>query len=117
MEAGEGLKVKIVGPKERFISSDDLIAALTERTRLGSVSLVRYDDGSLLDAPRVARASQQQGALLLLDVSQCCGAMPMDVKELGADFLVCAGYKWLLSPFGTGFFLVKSEHLSRARPG
>jgi cysteine desulfurase / selenocysteine lyase len=117
MEEREGLKVKIVGPKERFISSDDLIAALTERTRLVSVSLVRYDDGSLLDAPRVARACHQQGALLLLDVSQCCGAMPMDVKELGADFLVCAGYKWLLSPFGTGFFWVKSEHHSGARPG
>jgi cysteine desulfurase/selenocysteine lyase len=117
MEEREGLKVKIVGPKERFISSDDLIAALTERTRLVSVSLVRYDDGSLLDAPSVARACHQQGALLLLDVSQCCGAMPMDVKELGADFLVCAGYKWLLSPFGTGFFWVKSEHLSGARPG
>jgi len=117
MEEREGLQVKIVGPKERFISSDDLIAAMTPRTRLVSVSLVRYDDGSLLDAPRVARACQQQGALLLLDASQCCGAMPMDVKQLGADFLVCAGYKWLLSPFGTGFFWVKSEHLSGARPG
>jgi len=117
MEEREGLQVKIVGPKERFISSDDLIAAMTPRTRLVSVSLVRYDDGSLLDAPRVARACHQQGALLLLDASQCCGAMPMDVKQLGADFLVCAGYKWLLSPFGTGFFWVKSEHLSGARPG
>ena len=117
MEEREGLKVTIVGPKERFISSHDLIRAMTPRTRIVSVSLVRYDDGSLLDAPRVARACHQQGALLLLDVSQCCGAMPLDVEQLGADFLVCAGYKWLLSPYGTGFFWVKSEHLSSARPG
>ena len=117
MEEREGLKVTIVGPKERFISSHDLIRAMTPRTRIVSVSLVRYDDGSLLDAPRVARACHQQGALLLLDVSQCCGAMPLDVEQLGADFLVCAGYKWLLSPYGTGFFWVKSEHLSGARPG
>jgi len=117
MEEREGLKVKIVRPKERFISVDDLIRAMTPRTRIVSVSLVRYDDGSLLDAPRVARACHQQGALLLLDVSQCCGAMPMDVRQLGADFLVCAGYKWLLSPYGTGFFWVKSEHLPGARPG
>jgi cysteine desulfurase / selenocysteine lyase len=41
----------------------------------------------------------------------------MDVNELGADFLVCAGYKWLLSPWGTGFFWAKSEHLDTARPG
>ena len=117
MEEREGLQLKIVAPRERFISADDLIAAMTPKTRLVSVSMVRYDDGSLLDAPRVAAACRQQGALLLLDVSQCCGALPMDVHELGADFLVCAGYKWLLGPFGTGFFWVKSEHVNLLRPG
>jgi cysteine desulfurase/selenocysteine lyase len=117
MEEREGLKLKTVAPRERFISADDLIAAMTPRTRLVSVSMVRYDDGSLLDAPRVAAACRKQGALLLLDVSQCCGALPMDVNQLGADFLVCAGYKWLLGPFGTGFFWVKSEHLNMVRPG
>jgi cysteine desulfurase/selenocysteine lyase len=117
MEEREGLKLKIVAPRERFISADDLIAAITPRTRVVSVSMVRYDNGSLLDAPRVAAACHKQGALLLLDVSQCCGALPMDVNQLGADFLVCAGYKWLLGPFGTGFFWVKSEHLGIVRPG
>ena len=117
MEEREGLKLKIVAPRERFISADDLIAAMTPKTRLVSVSMVRFDDGSLLDAPRVAAACRKQGALLLLDVSQCCGAVPMDVNQLGADFLVCAGYKWLLGPFGTGFFWVKSEHLNMIRPG
>lgn len=117
MEEREGLKLKIVAPRERFISADDLIAAITPKTRVVSVSMVRYDDGSLLDAPRVAAACHKQGALLLLDVSQCCGALQMDVNQLGADFLVCAGYKWLLSPFGTGFFWVKSQHLNMVRPG
>jgi selenocysteine lyase/cysteine desulfurase len=117
MEEREGVKLKIVSPRDRFITADDLIAALTPKTRLVSVSLVRFDDGSLLDAARVAAACHAQGALLLLDVSQCCGALPMDVHQLGADFLVSAGYKWLLSPFGTGFFWIKSEHLSTVRPG
>ena len=116
MEEREGLKLKIVSPRDRFITADDLIAAITPRTRLVSVSMVRFDDGSLLDAPRVAAACHAQGALLLLDVSQCCGAMPMDVHRLGADFLVCAGYKWLLGPFGTGFFWIKGEHIAAARP-
>ncbi len=116
MEEREGLKLKIVAPRGRFMTADDLIAAMTPKTRLVSVSLVRFDDGSLLDAPRVAAACHAQGALLLLDVSQYCGAMPMDVHQLGADFLVCAGYKWLLGPFGTGFFWIKSEHIATARP-
>jgi cysteine desulfurase/selenocysteine lyase len=117
MEEREGLKLKIVSPRERFITADDLIAAMTPRTRVVSVSMVRYDDGSLLDARRVADACHKQGALLLLDASQCCGAIPMDVHQLGADFIVSAGYKWLLSPFGTGFFWAKSEHLGMVRPG
>ncbi len=117
MEEREGLKLKIVAPRERFLSADDLIAAMTPRTRLVSVSLVRYDDGAMLDAPCIAAACHAQGALLLLDVSQCCGAMPLDVRQLGADFLVCAGYKWLLCPYGTGFFWIKQEHFPSVRPG
>jgi cysteine desulfurase/selenocysteine lyase len=117
MEEREGLKLKIVSPRERFITADDLIAAMTPRTRLVSVSMVRFDDGSLLDAARVAHACHKQGALLLLDASQSCGAMPMDVTQLGADFIVSAGYKWLLGPFGTGFVWAKSEHLGMVRPG
>jgi selenocysteine lyase/cysteine desulfurase len=117
MEERAGVKFTIVAPRDRFITADDLIAAITPRTRVVSVSHVRYDDGSLLDAARVAAACHAQGALLLLDVSQSCGAVPMDVHEMGADFLVAAGYKWLLSPYGTGFFWAKSEHLNMALPG
>jgi cysteine desulfurase/selenocysteine lyase len=116
MEERVGLKVRIVAPRDRFLAADELVAAMTPNTRLVSVSLVRFDDASLLDAKRVAEACHAQGALLLLDVSQCCGAIPMNVNELGADFLVCAGYKWLFGPFGTGFFWIKHELLSRVRP-
>jgi selenocysteine lyase/cysteine desulfurase len=116
MEERVGLKLKIVAPRDRFLSADDLIAALTPNTRLVSVSHVRFDDGSMLDAQRLAVACHAQGVLLLLDVSQSCGAIPMDLNQLGADFLVSAGYKWLLGPFGTGFFWIKHELLSRVRP-
>jgi selenocysteine lyase/cysteine desulfurase len=117
MEERAGVKLRIVAPRDRFITADDLIAAITPRTRVVSVSHVRYDDGSLLDAARVAAACHAQGALLVLDVSQSCGAVPMNVHELAADFLVAAGYKWLLSPYGTGFFWAKSDHLKTALPG
>lgn len=116
MEEREGIRLKVVDARERFLAAEDLIEALTPRTRLVSVSLVRYDDGSMLDAARLAEACHKQGALLLVDASQACGAIPLDVTKMGADFLVCAGYKWLLGPFGSGFFWVKSEHLSAVRP-
>ena len=115
MEEREGIKVKIVEPQGKFLTAEDLIAALTPRTRVVTISHVRFDDGSMLDVPRLAEACHKQGTLVLLDVSQSCGAVPMDVKNLGADFLVCAGYKWLLGAFGTGFFWVKHELISKLR--
>jgi cysteine desulfurase/selenocysteine lyase len=117
MEQREGIKLRLISPRDHFLTADDFIAALTPRTRLVSVSLVRFDNAVLLDAARLSAACQAQGTLLLLDVSQCCGAVPMDVNQLGADFLISAGYKWLLGPFGTGFFWAKSEHISKMRPG
>lgn len=113
----DALSVKIVKPADRFLAVEDLIAQLGPRTRLVSVSLVRFDDASLLDAPRLGAACRRAGVYLLLDVSQCAGAMPMDVRLLGADFIVCAGYKWLLSPYGTGFFWVNGDLIDQLRPG
>src|SRR5262249_38591241 len=115
MEEREGISVRITPPSGKFVTADDVIAALTPRTRVVSISHVRFDDGSLLDVPRLAEACHRQGALLLLDASQSCGAVPMDVAQLGADFIVAAGYKWLLGAFGTGFFWVKHELIPSLR--
>jgi selenocysteine lyase/cysteine desulfurase len=117
IEAREGIKVQIVVPQGQFIQADDLIAAMTPRTRVISVSHVRFDDGSILDVPSLAAVCKRNGTLLVLDVSQSCGALPMDVRSLGADFIVCAGYKYLLSPWGTGFLWTRTQNLDSLRPG
>jgi selenocysteine lyase/cysteine desulfurase len=117
IEEREGAVLRIVAPRDRFICAEDLIAALTPKTRLVSVSMVRFDDGTSIDAAKMAAACHAQGALLFLDVSQCCGAIPLDVAALGADFVTCAGYKWLLGPYGTGFFWAKSALIETMRPG
>jgi selenocysteine lyase/cysteine desulfurase len=117
MEAREGIKVRIAVPQGQFIQSDDLVAAMTPSTRVVSVSHVRFDDGSMLDVSSLAAACKRNGTLLVLDVSQSCGAIPMSVRSLGADFIVCAGYKYLLSPWGTGFLWTRKENLDSLRPG
>jgi len=113
-EAGR-LRVKTIAPAGRFLSADDFLAHLGPRTRLVSTSWVRFDDAARIDAARLAEACHSVGAYLLLDVSQCAGAMPTDARSLGADFLACAGYKWLLSPYGTGFFWARAELTERLR--
>jgi selenocysteine lyase/cysteine desulfurase len=69
MEAREGIKVQIAHPQGWFMQSGDLIAALTPRTRLISVSHVRFDDGSILDASSLATACKRNGTLLVLNAT------------------------------------------------
>jgi cysteine desulfurase / selenocysteine lyase len=107
------LRVRVVEPRGRFITADDYVEHIGPRTRVVSASFVRFDNGARLDAPRVAEACRKVGAAFVLDITQCAGSMPMDIRALGADMAVCSGYKWLLGPYGAGFFWVSSEWTDR----
>jgi selenocysteine lyase/cysteine desulfurase len=111
------LHVRWLAPRERFITTEEIAAAVTPQTRLVSISHVRFDDGVRVNPRPIADAVHRHGGYLLLDVSQSCGAVPFNVVESSADFLVCAGYKWLLSPFGSGFFWIRQELIDRLQPG
>ncbi len=117
MAAAGRIRVKIVEPQGRFLTAEDFFPHIHAKTRLISTSLVRFDNAVRIDAAKLAAACHRAGAWLLLDVSQCCGAVPMNTRQLGADFLVCAGYKWLLSPYGSGFLWASDAATNAVRGG
>ncbi len=114
--ASRGAVLRFITPRNRFTRAQDYLDALTPRTRLVSASLVRFDDGSLLDARALASGLAGSRCQLLLDLTQICGAAPLDIRSLGADFAVCAAYKWLLGPYGTGFVWARREHTEAMAP-
>jgi len=107
------LRVRVVEPRGRFITADDYIAQIGPQTRVVSASFVRFDNGARLDSAPVGEACRTVGAALLLDITQCAGSMPMNIRELGATMAVCSGYKWLLGPYGAGFFWIANEWIER----
>jgi cysteine desulfurase/selenocysteine lyase len=115
-QAGK-LRLCVIEPRGRFIDADDYIAQIGPQTRVVTASLVRFDDGALLDARRVAEACHKVGAAFLLDVSQCAGALDIRIRDLGATMAVCSGYKWLLGPYGCGFFWIAKEWIERLAIG
>lgn len=74
-----------------------------------------WTDGSLVDLEKIAPKLKDAGAVFLIDATQWVGAMPIDVKALQADYLVCAAYKWLLGPYGLSF-MYAAPHMQDGLP-
>jgi len=90
--------------------TDAVLDALDERVRVVSVPNVRWTDGGRIDLERVGARARDVGARLVVDLTQSVGAMPFDVSAVRPDFLVAAGYKWLLGPFSVAYLWVAPEH-------
>ncbi len=85
------------------------LAAIDARTAVVACAQCRWTDGALVDLVRVGAAARAAGAALVLDLTQSCGALPIDMAAVRPDFLVAAAYKWLLGPYSTGFLWIAPE--------
>lgn len=92
-----------------------IVEAINPGTAIVALPQCHWIDGSLIDLIEVGKAARAVGAALVLDVTQSAGAMPIDVKEIQPDYLVCAAYKWLLGPYSLGFLYV-APHRWEGRP-
>jgi selenocysteine lyase/cysteine desulfurase len=79
---------------------------ITEQTAVVALPNCHWTDGGLLDLSAISNMCRQTGAAMVLDITQSAGAMPFDVQQVHPDFLVAAGYKWLLGPYSLGFLYV-----------
>jgi selenocysteine lyase/cysteine desulfurase len=83
-----------------------VLANIDADTAIVAVPHCHWADGRLVDLLAVGAACRAVGAALVLDLTQSLGAMPFDAAAVQPDFAVAAGYKWQLSPYGTGMLYV-----------
>lgn len=93
---------------------EDFKAQLGERTRLVSLVQVSNTLGCLNPIAELASLAHAAGALVLVDACQSLPHLPVNVAQLGADFLVGSSHK-LCGPTGMGF-LWGREALLEAMP-
>lgn len=84
-------------PLERYAE------AIDEGTALVCVSTVSYSSGARLPVAGVVELGHRAGALVLVDAFQGAGVVPIDVAQLGCDFLVTGAHKYLLGTYGLCF--------------
>ncbi len=73
-------------------------------TAIAALPPCHWADGTVLNLEAIGTACRNQGAALVVDVTQWVGAAPFDVTKVQPDFLVSAAYKWQLCPNGMSFF-------------
>ena len=88
---------------------DAIAAKITPRTTLISISSVQYASGLALDLKRLGALCHENNILFCVDAIQSLGAVPFDLTENNADFVVADGHKWMMGPEGLALFYVKPE--------
>jgi selenocysteine lyase/cysteine desulfurase len=92
-----------------------IVERIDKTVKVVNVSTCDWTNAAYIDLVPIAKACRDVGAMLVIDATQTLGAMPFPMEEVQPDFLVTAGYKWLLCPYGFSLLYV-SEQWRNARP-
>jgi selenocysteine lyase/cysteine desulfurase len=103
----QGGKLIIINPPESSEQRGEkwnqlILAAINSNTAVLAISHAHWADGTTFDLMAMRKKTNEMGALLIIDGTQSVGALPFSVDEIKPDALICAGYKWLLGPYGLG---------------
>jgi selenocysteine lyase/cysteine desulfurase len=77
-------------------------------------SAVQMSTGELADCEAILTAAAEVNAMTICDATQAVGWLPIDATRF--DAVLCAAYKWLMSPRGTAFLTVSDRLLSDIVP-
>jgi selenocysteine lyase/cysteine desulfurase len=111
-----GVELRLCEERQGRVDLDELISLIDKRTRLVAISQVQYASGFRADLERLGRAARAHDALLVVDVIQALGVIPIDVESELVDVAAAACHKWLLTPEGVGLLYLSARARERIQP-
>ena len=105
-----GAQLQIVPSDDGMtIPLDRMLAAIDNRTRLVSVSHVIYKSAYIQDVAAIAHRAHEVGAMVVADIYQSAGTLPVNVREMDVDFAAGGSVKWLCGGPGAGYLYVRPD--------
>jgi kynureninase len=112
-----GARIEMVKSEDGIrIPLEKLLAAIDEQTLLVPVSYVLFRSACIQDACAIIERAHQVGAHVILDVFQAAGTVPLNLRELGADFAVGGVLKWLCGGPGVAYLYVRPDLRPKLEP-
>lgn len=111
------------GAKLKFIECDQdgsidlnkVRELITDRTKIVAVTQLSNVLGRVNPIREIAKLAHEKNAVILVDGAQSTPHIPVDVKELDADFFAFSGHK-LYGPMGIGVLYGKERLLDEMPP-
>ena len=93
-----------------------LLDAIDEETLLVPISHVVFKSGYIQDVAAITRRAHEVGALVVADLYQSAGTVPVDVAAWDVDFATGGSVKWLCGGPGAGYLYVAPRLRERLEP-
>ncbi len=108
--------VRVAEPENGMMPCEKLFGLVDGKTAVISLCMVENTSGWRHDIECISSFCAERGIYLVLDMTQCIGAMKIDVSRTPVDFIMTSTYKWLGGPFGTAFSYISKRVLDKVRP-
>ncbi|MFY8083804.1 MAG: aminotransferase class V-fold PLP-dependent enzyme [Rubrivivax sp.] len=103
-------KVEIPLPFGRELLAEQVLAAVTPRTRMIFASHITSTTALIFPLEELCARARARGVLTLIDGAHAPGHIEVQLDTLGADFYTGNCHKWLCAPKGSAFLHARAEH-------
>jgi len=113
----KGIKFQMIKAEPNgWVDVEEYEKHLTKKTKLIVICHASNIFGTILDARAICSFARENGVLTMLDTAQTVGRMPINVKEIGCDFLNTCARKHLCGPQGTAVLYIRRELVETLEP-